>query len=46
MKLERLDYRINEWDVDLKAYVKTLEKTKPVIITGRHVLFEIPLWMI
>ena len=34
MKLERLDYRINEWDADLKAYIKTLEKTKPVIVTG------------
>lgn len=29
-KLERLDYRTTEWDVDLLNYLKTLEATKPV----------------
>ena len=32
----RLDYRVNEWDVDLHNYLKKLEaeKGKPVILTG------------
>lgn len=35
-KLCRLDYRVNEWDVDLRNYMKALEseKGKPVILTG------------
>lgn len=34
--LDRLSYRINEWDVDFHNYLKELENTrgKPVIITG------------
>jgi len=32
--LERLDYRHDEWDVDLLNYMKELEKTKPVIFCG------------
>lgn len=32
-KLERLDYR-KEWDDDFRAYLKNLEKTKPVILCG------------
>ena len=34
IKLERLDYRINEWNKDLLAYVKKLEERKPVVVTG------------
>lgn len=34
MKLERLGYRTTEWDPDLLAYLKGLEKKKPVIFTG------------
>jgi len=30
----RLDYRTTEWDVDFLAFVKKLEKTKPVIFCG------------
>ena len=32
----RIDYRVNEWDVDLRYYLKTLEKerAKPVILAG------------
>lgn len=30
----RLDYRLKEWNPDLLAYVKRLEQTKPVIVTG------------
>jgi len=33
-KLERLDYRTKEWDVDLLKYMKKLEETKPVVWTG------------
>lgn len=33
-KLERLDYRIKEWNPDLESFVKHLEETKPVIVTG------------
>lgn len=32
-KLERLEYR-KQWDIDFLAYLKSLEKTKPVIIAG------------
>ncbi|EGD75833.1 hypothetical protein PTSG_07951 [Salpingoeca rosetta] len=32
--LTRLDYRVEEWNQDLLAYVQALEKTKPVLITG------------
>jgi exonuclease III len=32
--LDRLGYRIKEWDHDLKAYVRQLEQTKPVVVTG------------
>lgn len=32
-KLVRLDYR-QQWDVDFSAYLKNLEKTKPVIVCG------------
>lgn len=33
-KLVRLDYRINEWEKDLLAHLKELEKTKPVVYGG------------
>ena len=33
-ELERLDYRYEEWDKDFLAFVKNLEKTKPVIFCG------------
>lgn len=32
--LERLDYRTKEWDKDFLAYLKSLEKKKPVIACG------------
>ncbi len=32
--LLRLEYRHNEWDVDFLAYLKQIEKTKPVIFCG------------
>ncbi|XP_071716234.1 DNA-(apurinic or apyrimidinic site) endonuclease, chloroplastic-like [Rutidosis leptorrhynchoides] len=32
--LKRLSYRITEWDPSLSNYVKELEKSKPVILTG------------
>ncbi|XP_024981064.1 DNA-(apurinic or apyrimidinic site) lyase, chloroplastic isoform X1 [Cynara cardunculus var. scolymus] len=32
--LRRLSYRITEWDPSLSNYVKELEKSKPVILTG------------
>lgn len=34
MKLERLDDRVGRWDVALRTYLKKLEETKPVILTG------------
>ena len=36
MGLDRLAYRVNEWDRDFQAYLKNLEteKKKPVILTG------------
>ncbi len=33
-ELERLDYRTKEWDRDFLAYLKSLEKKKPVIACG------------
>ncbi|XP_010525508.2 PREDICTED: uncharacterized protein LOC104803289 [Tarenaya hassleriana] len=32
--LKRLSYRIEEWDRSLSNYMKELEKSKPVILTG------------
>ncbi|KAI4300836.1 hypothetical protein L6164_034168 [Bauhinia variegata] len=32
--LRRLSYRISQWDPSLSNYMKELEKTKPVILTG------------
>lgn len=32
-ELERLSYRM-EWEDDFRAYLKNLEKTKPVIVCG------------
>lgn len=32
--LRRLTYRITEWDTSLSNYIKELEKSKPVILTG------------
>jgi exodeoxyribonuclease-3 len=32
--LERLDYRQKSWDVDFLAYLKKLEKNKPVVVCG------------
>ncbi|XP_049932762.1 DNA-(apurinic or apyrimidinic site) endonuclease, chloroplastic [Nymphaea colorata] len=32
--LKRLEYRVNEWDASLANYMKELEKSKPVILTG------------
>lgn len=32
--LERLEYRYKSWDVDFLAYLKRLEKKKPVIVCG------------
>ncbi|XP_020539313.1 DNA-(apurinic or apyrimidinic site) endonuclease, chloroplastic isoform X4 [Jatropha curcas] len=32
--LKRLSYRIGEWDLSLSNYLKELEKSKPVILTG------------
>ena len=33
-KLERLDYRVDDWDPALRAYLLQLQATKPVIWTG------------
>jgi exodeoxyribonuclease-3 len=33
-ELERLDYRSQEWDVDFLAFLKKLEKKKPVVVCG------------
>lgn len=32
--LRRLTYRISQWDLSLGNYIKELEKSKPVILTG------------
>lgn len=33
-KLERLSYRVQQWDPFLSSYLKDLEKKKPVVFTG------------
>lgn len=33
-KLERLSYRVQQWDPSLSSYLKDLEKKKPVVLTG------------
>lgn len=33
-KLERLDYRVKEWDVDFLHYLTQLERIKPVVFCG------------
>jgi exonuclease III len=35
-KLERLDYRLHDWDVDFRAYLTHLDKRtgKPVVVGG------------
>lgn len=33
-ELTRLDYRVKSWGPDFRAYLKNLEKTKPVIFCG------------
>jgi len=33
-KLENLDYRTNEWEVDFRAYLAKLSESKPVILCG------------
>jgi len=32
--LPRLPYRTTEWDVDFRKYLKDLDATKPVILSG------------
>lgn len=32
--LQRLDYRINEWDKHFRNYIKRLDRKKPVIVCG------------
>ena len=32
--LKRLDYRVNTWDVEFRKYIKNLNKSKPVLVTG------------
>ncbi|XP_015898096.2 DNA-(apurinic or apyrimidinic site) endonuclease, chloroplastic isoform X2 [Ziziphus jujuba] len=32
--LKRLSYRVTEWDTSLSNYMKELEKSKPVVLTG------------
>ncbi|XP_043723432.1 DNA-(apurinic or apyrimidinic site) endonuclease, chloroplastic isoform X2 [Telopea speciosissima] len=32
--LRRLTYRVTQWDQDLSNYIKELEKSKPVMLTG------------
>ena len=32
--LKRLDYRVETWDVAFRKFIKTLNKTKPTIVTG------------
>ena len=32
--LERLDYRINKWDVAFRKYLKNLQKSKKIIVCG------------
>ena len=34
-KLDRLDYRVNTWDVQFREYMKSLEESgKPVLLVG------------
>jgi AP endonuclease-1 len=33
-KLQRLGYRVKEWDPDFRSYLQTLDKDKPVILCG------------
>lgn len=33
-KLERLEYRVKEWDIDFLKYLKRLERLKPVVFCG------------
>ena len=30
----RLDYRVKEWDIDFRAYLKDLDSKKPVVLCG------------
>lgn len=41
--LKRLDFRTLEWDRTFAAYVRGLEKIKPVVVVGEHevVLFPV-----
>ena len=32
--LKRLDYRVKTWDIEFRKFVKNLNKSKPVIVTG------------
>jgi exodeoxyribonuclease-3 len=32
--LQRLDYRVKEWDIDFKLYLKDLQSKKPIIVCG------------
>jgi len=32
--LQRLDYRVNEWDVDFRKYLKNLQNKKKIIVCG------------
>ena len=32
--MRRIDYRIDEWDVDFLKFIKVLETKKPVILAG------------
>jgi exodeoxyribonuclease-3 len=32
--LKRLDYRVDTWDVAFRKFVKNLNKTKPIVVTG------------
>ena len=34
MKLNRLQYRVNRWDVDMMKYIRTLREKKPTFIVG------------
>lgn len=34
VELQRLDFRVSEWDKAFAAYVSELEKTKPVVVIG------------
>ena len=34
LSLFRLDYRVKEWDIDFRAYLKELDSKKPVVLCG------------